>query len=1054
MFRLNRTIFLSLITAVIVGCGGGGGGNNTPSNGGNNNGGNSSGTALKKIKVADGYIANADVLVDVNTTNEGFPADSNDYTGKTDSNGDFSLKSSWNVPINTFIYAKGGINVATGEEFNGTLRAVYNGSGEKIMLTPLTTMVAARVENNESIDSAKQKVAQALGIHEDKVDADPAQDKEAMTATQKVVAIAKVLQAHSNNDDVAKVIEKIAKKLDDANLTKAVKESASSDSAADVALKTAKVVEEVAEKLDNNSSDVTVIESAVNSFVTNEVVEAIKQNSDVNETLNKVKNINRDKIDVTKAAACLTFDKIKGSNKDKNHVTSRLLLNNKINCEENNITITWISGDNVNLSSGDVNQTNYTQNLGKLEANVSKNSASLIKPIVFIIPPKGHIPEANDDAATVNEDNNITIDVLANDNDLDGRDELNITKISNPSHGTAVIENNKIKYSPNKDYFGRDSFVYTLTDPLGAEVNATVNVTITPVNDAPIAKDDNVGMISSNASKVIDVLSNDSDIDGDSLSIKSVSSVSSGRVEIVNNKTAIKYTPDPDFNGTISFTYEITDGKATATATVTLEVAKYVAPTTQAISKIEGFDRENGNLDTLLDEVKNTLNSADANDKDAKVALAIVDLIEALNNGIVDLSDNGSGNLLNLIKGDKLDIDIAQLVEDLYNTSKDISLTKIANKLKTIAQRLDDAFSDSNYVFEYKDFKLNAQDAKLYSGLLLLEAAKLEYMSAYNVVKSDYIETKTKDINGTSYEYQVIKVDSVTVLNDIDTLSLRGDAQAKFNISKADLNSALVKLTAVDTNKLTIDQKDKIADIKDKLNAVKTSLNGGANFVLEKDNTKVFINVAALFNESTAPTLSNTLGNDFKYVPEWKRYKFTYNLDASIVNNKPTGIYTVQSSQKTYITEMEFEQNSLPQNNDNVIPTIITKVKENNKTYTGNDILKLLFGKPKVKGSQIVNEYSSASDVNITYTINDSVAGYTGPYNCYATYSEAWYWDENTHQDVRFNNFVNAQIQNNKCVITINNMSVRGQVWYQVIIEDNYGHKVERGRSLYINDNN
>ena len=103
---------------------------------------------------------------------------------------------------------------------------------------------------SESIDIAKQKVAQALGIPEDKVDADPSKDKEAMTATQKVVAVAKVLQAASNEDeDLSEVIEKIAKKVDgDSNLTKAV-ESVSNAKTAKTAMATAEAVENAIDQL-------------------------------------------------------------------------------------------------------------------------------------------------------------------------------------------------------------------------------------------------------------------------------------------------------------------------------------------------------------------------------------------------------------------------------------------------------------------------------------------------------------------------------------------------------------------------------------------------------------------------------------------------------------------------------------------------------------------------------------------------------------------------------------------------------------------------------------
>jgi len=97
-----------------------------------------------------------------------------------------------------------------------------------------------------------------------------------------------------------------------------------------------------------------------------------------------------------------------------------------------------------------------------------------------------HKPVAVADSANTQEDTPVVIDVLANDSDADGNSELNITSVTTPANGSAVIEDNKIKYIPNSNFNGVDNFVYTLTDPLGAEVNATVAVTVVGVNDAPV----------------------------------------------------------------------------------------------------------------------------------------------------------------------------------------------------------------------------------------------------------------------------------------------------------------------------------------------------------------------------------------------------------------------------------------------------------------------------------------------------------------------------------------------------------------------------------------
>jgi hypothetical protein len=182
-----------------------------------------------------------------------------------------------------------------------------------------------------------------------------------------------------------------------------------------------------------------------------------------------------------------------------------------------------------------------------------------------------HSPIANTDSATMNEDSSIKIDVLANDSDVDG-DTLTVISTSKPAHGSATINSdNTITYTPNKDFNGKDSFLYTISDGKGGKTSARVNITIKNVNDAPIAKDDNA-QTNKNRKVTIDVLANDSDIDGDTLTIISLSNPTNGSVKIEKNK--VTYTPNKDFTGTDNFNYTISDGngaKASAKVTVTVK---------------------------------------------------------------------------------------------------------------------------------------------------------------------------------------------------------------------------------------------------------------------------------------------------------------------------------------------------------------------------------------------------------------------------------------------------------------------------------------------------
>ncbi|MEW6167713.1 MAG: retention module-containing protein, partial [Pseudomonadota bacterium] len=186
-------------------------------------------------------------------------------------------------------------------------------------------------------------------------------------------------------------------------------------------------------------------------------------------------------------------------------------------------------------------------------------------------------PIAVDDSYSTDEDVSLSISaasLLSNDSDIDG-DTLVITGFTQPSHGT-VVDNGDgtFTYAPDADYNGADSFTYTVSDGNGGTDTATVNLTVNPQNDPPIAVDDTYST-NEDAALVISaasLLSNDSDIDGDSLVITGFTQPSHGSV-VDNGDGTFTYTPDADYNGADSFTYTVSDSNGgTDTATVNLTV--------------------------------------------------------------------------------------------------------------------------------------------------------------------------------------------------------------------------------------------------------------------------------------------------------------------------------------------------------------------------------------------------------------------------------------------------------------------------------------------------
>ena len=202
----------------------------------------------------------------------------------------------------------------------------------------------------------------------------------------------------------------------------------------------------------------------------------------------------------------------------------------------------------------------YAASDGELQTNAT---------VTVTVRPVNDAPEANDDAAETDEDTPVEIAVLANDTDVDG-DEITAVLVTEPSHGTAAVnDGTTITYTPDQDFHGTDEFVYAASDG-ELQTNATVTVTVRPVNDGPEATDDEAET-DEDTSVEIDVLANDADRDGDRLSVNSVTDPEHGIVT-VNRDGTVTYAPDANYYGGDAFEYTISDGRATATAAVTVTV--------------------------------------------------------------------------------------------------------------------------------------------------------------------------------------------------------------------------------------------------------------------------------------------------------------------------------------------------------------------------------------------------------------------------------------------------------------------------------------------------
>lgn len=237
-------------------------------------------------------------------------------------------------------------------------------------------------------------------------------------------------------------------------------------------------------------------------------------------------------------------------------------------------------------------------------------------------------PVAVNDTLTVTEDGFLLGSVAVNDSDEDG-DDLIFTLEIDAAFGTLVLNaDGTFTYTPNPNFFGTDTFVYTVCDDDGNCDMATVIIIVTPVNDTPGAVDDSYTTFE-NQSVSGDVGANDVDIDGVNLVFTVSDNPDNGTV-VMNPDGSFTYTPNPDFSGTDSFTYTVCDADGLCdAATVTIDVLPVEEPQPVAV-----LDQYTTNEDEAV--------SGDVSTNDINLDGYIYSVLSEPSNGTVIMNEDGT----------------------------------------------------------------------------------------------------------------------------------------------------------------------------------------------------------------------------------------------------------------------------------------------------------------------------------------------------------------------------------------------------------------------------
>jgi Bacterial cadherin-like domain/Bacterial Ig domain len=224
----------------------------------------------------------------------------------------------------------------------------------------------------------------------------------------------------------------------------------------------------------------------------------------------------------------------------------------------------------------------------------------------------GHPPVADNQSVTTDEDVPVTITLTGSDPD---GDSLTFSILSGPSHGSLGPLNPlsptsaEVAYTPDLNYSGSDSFTFQVDDGNGGTATGVVSITVQAVDDPPVAVDDTATVAEDSGASLIDVLANDTDVDGGSKSIASATQPANGTVAIAGDGLSLTYKPNAGYCNTPpattleTFTYMLSPAGSTPTATVTVTVdCVDDAPTAVADSATVPEDAPASPIDVLAND--------------------------------------------------------------------------------------------------------------------------------------------------------------------------------------------------------------------------------------------------------------------------------------------------------------------------------------------------------------------------------------------------------------------------------------------------------------------
>ncbi|MBM5091800.1 tandem-95 repeat protein, partial [Vibrio parahaemolyticus] len=563
------------------------------------------------------------------------------------------------------------------------------------------------------------------------------------------------------------------------------------------------------------------------------------------------------------------------------------------------------------------------------------NGESVSQTVDFTVAP---VVDIEADSTNVVEDTPTIINVLGNDTfEGDGK-VVSLDTNNGPANGTVSVNpDGSVTYTPNDNYVGKDTFTYIVTSG-GVSESATVEVNVTPVNDAPVAKGD-IATTQEDTAVTIDVLPNDTDIDGDTLRIDSASVPSDqGTVEIVDGK--LVFTPAENFNGDAEITYTVTDGQLTDEAKVAVTVNPVNDAPTIKVDAVESITEDAVNTDTVV------------------ASLTVRDTDTSEDQLTVSLENNSNGYFV--LVGDE--VKLTQAGVDAVNNDelnlKDLTISA------SVSDGVNPTASDSDSLIVNR-----VNDAP--------------------TIKVDAVESITEDAVNTDTVVATLTVRDTDTSEDQLTVSLENNSNGYFVLVGDEVKLTQAGVDAVNNDELNLKDLTISASVSDgvnptandsdslivnRVNDAPTVENAIADQVLSEDFATYTIDLNEVFKDTDSSLEFSVSGNNSIQISivngvatitptaDWNG-KETITLTAK----DPSGESVNQTVDFTVAPVVDIEADSADVVEDT--PTIINVL--GNDTFESTDKVVSLDAENGPKnGTVIVN-----NDGTVTYTPDDNYVG-------------------------------------------------------------------------------